>query len=312
MPQDLNALPRLRDSLSYLYIDKAVIERDENSIVVLRKDERLPIPVASLTVLMLGPGTNITHAAMRVIAENGCMVIWCGEGALRFYGCGMGETRSSAHLLRQVKCFSDEALRMEAVRRMYSLRFQGVNLDGLNLQQIRGLEGARVREAYRLLAKKYRVKWGGRDYSRDDWDASDDLNQALSAANACLYGLCNAAITSLGYSPGLGFVHTGKLMSFVYDIADLYKMQTSVPAAFEVVSSPRTAEIGMSVRIVLRRLLREQRVLAKISGDLEYIFGEIEQDDVNAEQVGELWDPEIGSVTGGKNYAETDDGRDHS
>lgn len=100
MPQDLNALPRLRDSLSYLYIDKALIERDANSIVVLRKDERLPIPVAALTVLMLGPGTNITHAAMRVIAENGCMVIWCGEGALRFYGCGMGETRSSAHLLR--------------------------------------------------------------------------------------------------------------------------------------------------------------------------------------------------------------------
>lgn len=304
MPQDLNALPRLRDSLSYLYIDKAVIERDENSIVVLRKDERLPIPVASLTVLMLGPGTSITHAAMRVIGENGCMVIWCGEGAMRFYGCGMGETRSSAHLLRQVKYFSDEALRMEAVRRMYSLRFPGVKLDNMDLQQIRGLEGVRVREAYKLLSKKHRVKWSGREYSRDDWDASDDLNRALSAANACLYGLCNAAITSLGYSPGLGFVHTGKIMSFVYDIADLYKMQTTVPAAFEVVSSPRTDEIGTSVRIVLRRLLREQRVLARIPDDLEFIFGESVPEDVNAEQVGELWDPETGSVAGGKNYAD--------
>lgn len=303
MPQDLHALPKLRDSLSYLYIDKAVIERDENSIIVLRKEERIPIPVASLTVLLLGPGTSITHAAMRVIAENGCMVVWCGEGAMRFYGYGMGETRSSDRLLRQVEFFADAALHMEAVRRMYALRFQDMKMEGLTLEQIRGLEGVRVREAYKLFAKKYRVKWSGRDYSRDDWDASDDLNQALSAANACLYGFCNAAIVSLGYSSGLGFIHTGKMMSFVYDIADLYKLQTSVPAAFEVMSKPRTAEIGQSVRIVLRRLLREQRVLVRIADDLEHIFGKNDQEDVNAEAVGDLWDPETGSVSGGKNYA---------
>ena len=108
MPRDLHELSRLEDSLSYLYIDKAVVERDENSIVILRTNERIPVPISSLTVLMLGPGTNLSHAAMKVIADSGCLVIWCGEGALRFYGYGMGETRSAGNLLRQAQCCMDE------------------------------------------------------------------------------------------------------------------------------------------------------------------------------------------------------------
>lgn len=303
MARDLHELARLEDSLSYLYIDKAVIERDENSIVILRDKERIPVPISSLTVLMLGPGTNITHAAMQIAADSGCMVIWCGEGALRFYGYGMGETRSAERLLHQAECCMDEEKHMQVVRRMFQLRFPDMDLMDLSLNQIRGLEGVRVRESYKLYAKKHHVEWNGRNYKFTDWDASDDLNQALSSANVCLYGLCNAAIVSLGYSPALGFVHTGKMQSFVYDIADLYKLETSVPAAFEVVGSPRCDDISRSTRIVMRRLLRERRVLKRIAGDLDYLFAVREEADQNREDAGELWNEGNSTVSGGMNHA---------
>jgi len=304
MPRDLHELSRLDDSLSYLYVEKAIVERDENSIVILRAGERIPVPISALTVLMLGPGTNLTHAAMRVIADSGCLVIWCGEGALRFYGYGMGETRSAERLLRQAECCMDEEKHMRVVRRMFALRFPDIELGEMTLQQIRGLEGVRVRESYRLFAKRHGIVWRGRNYDRDEWDNSDDLNKALSAANACVYGLCNAAIVSLGYSPGLGFVHTGKMLSFVYDVADLYKMETAVPAAFEVASMPRCEDISRAVRTNLRKRMREKKILKRIAADLDFLFEISAEEDRNREDAGMLWDEEGESVTGGVNHAE--------
>lgn len=304
MPKDLNELPRLRDSLSYLYIEKAVIERDENAIVVLRGVERIPVPVSSLTVLLFGPGVSVTQPAVRAIAESGCLAIWCGEGAMRFYAYGMGETRSAANLMRQAEYMADPGKHMRVVRRMFALRFKGVRTDEMTIQQMRGIEGVRMREAYKLFAHKHRVKWSGRVYNRDDWDEADDLNRAFSAANVCLYGLCNAAIVSLGYSPGLGFVHTGKMMSFTYDVADLYKLETTLPAAFEAVSTPRTDPLDRHVRTVCRRIFRERQVLKRIADDLSYLFeSEDSADDPNMEAPGDLWD-ENGSVDGGVNYAD--------
>lgn len=303
MARDLNELSRLEDSLTYLYIDKAVIERDENSIAVFRDKERIPIPISSLTVLMLGPGTSISHAAMQIAAESGCMVIWCGENALRFYGYGMGETRSADHILLQAKCCMDGEMHMQVVRRMFQLRFPDMNLDGLTLNQIRGMEGVRVRESYKLYAKKHHVTWNGRVYDPSDWDASDALNRAMSSANVCLYGLCNAAIISLGYSPAIGFVHTGKMQSFVYDIADLYKMETSVPAAFEVAESSGQEDISRTTRIVMRRYLRERRILKRIADDLSFIFGNAEDEDRNREDAGELWNDDNTTMAGGVNHA---------
>ena len=306
MPKDLHELPKLRDSLSYLYIEKAVIERDCNAIVFIRANERIPVPISSVTVLMMGPGTSITHAAMKIICESGCMAVWCGENGMRYYGFGMGETRSSTNLLKQAKLCMSEQNHLEVVKRMYSLRFPGITTNDMTLAQIRGLEGVRVRETYKIMAKTHGIKWEGRNYNRKDWDSSDPLNLALSSANVCLYGLCQASIISLGYSTGLGFIHTGKLTSFVYDIADLYKMQTTIPAAFETaarVSDPESIE--RIVRIKCRDLFRGHRVLKRIAQDIEYIFdiSDIEQD-INAESPGNLWDDEDESVQGGKSYAE--------
>ena len=310
MPRDLHELSRLEDSISYLYVDRALVERDVNSIVILKGKDRIPVPISSLTVLMLGPGTNLTHAAMKVIADSGCLVIWCGEGALRFYGYGMGETRSANNLIRQAQCCMDEQKHLDVVRRMFELRFPGIDLSDKTLQQMRGLEGVRMRETYKLLARKNGIIWKGRSYKIEDWDASDDLNKALSAANACLYGLCNAAIVSLGYSPGLGFIHTGKMMSFVYDIADLYKVETTIPVAFEIVSQPRVDPIDREARKRLRTVLRERRILKRIAKDLTFLFDVADGEDANRMDAGELWDGEDKRVAGGMNHGENHDSID--
>ena len=132
---------------------------------------------------MLGPGVSITHAAIKAICDSGCTVVWCGESASRFYAVGMGETRSSDQLLLQAKACMNDELHMHVVRRMYLRRFSDMDCSGMTLQQIRGLEGIRVREAYRQFAQQYGVEWRKRDYKTTAWEDSNPINQALSIAN---------------------------------------------------------------------------------------------------------------------------------
>jgi CRISPR-associated protein Cas1 len=304
MPKDLHELPKLRDSMSYIYVEHAIVEQEDLSIIIIQKDGRIPVPIASLTVIFLGPGVSITHAAVKAICDNGCMAIWCGERASRFYAMGMGETRSASNLLRQAKLCTDRDRHLDVVKRMYERRFPGINCENLSLKQIRGMEGIRVREAYRQAGKTYGIKWEGRNYKTDRWDDANTVNRALSAANACLYGLCHAAIVTLGYSPGLGFIHTGKILSFVYDVADLYKAQTTIPAAFEVAAS-NSENLERDVRVVSRRYFRQQNILKRMPEDLDWIFDLIidDDDDINYEMPADLWDDEIGAVEGGVNHA---------
>ncbi len=300
--KNLQELPKLSDSISYLYIEHAVIEQDAASVVAIRKDGQIPIPVASVTCLLLGPGVSITHAAIRALCDNGCMAIWCGENAGRFYAAGIGETRSNKNLMIQARCCMDEQIHMEVVRRMYTIRFPGIQTDGLTLQQIRGMEGIRVRKVYEQMSRLTGVKWKKRTYKADNWEASDAINQALSEANALLYGLCHAAIVSLGYSPGLGFVHMGKQLSFVYDVADLYKTETTIPAAFEAVKA--SGDVHQNLRLLCRKYFSNARILSRISDDLSTLFSQtVAEEKENVLQPGELWDVD-GSVSGGKNYGQ--------
>lgn len=234
--RDLHELPKLRDSLSYMYVERAVIERKQYAIEVINQQGRTLVPVASLCLLMLGPGTNITHAAIKVLADNGCSVLWVGEDATRFYAQGLGETRKAYHLLRQAELASDPETRSQVVMRMYQMRFNEELDPGLSLPQIRGFEGVRVRRAYNQASITFGVPWQGRKYDRTSWKRSDPINRAISAANALLNGISHAAIVSGGYSPAIGFIYTGKQLSFVYDIADLYKTEITIPTAFQVVS----------------------------------------------------------------------------
>lgn len=303
MPKDLHSLPKLRDSLTYIYLEKAVIEQDAMSIVSIQGTHRTPIPIAAMTVLLLGPGTSITQAAIKTISDCGCMVEWCGDRAQKFYAFGSGETRSAENLLKQAELCMDQEKHMQVVYRMYQRRFPDIKTDGMTLQQVGGLEGIRVREAYKQAAKEAGIKWTKRDYKTTDWDDSDPVNQALSHANTILYALCQSAIISLGYSTGLGFIHTGKLLSFVYDIADLYKATTTIPAAFQAAADPG-GDLLAQVRLKCRQYLHAQKVLKRIPEDIAWIFdisGDTEE--TSAEAVGDLWDKDSGTIEGGKNYA---------
>ena len=252
MVRDLRELPKLRDSISFLYFEHAVISQQDTSIVVINNDGKIPVPISSITCMLLGPGTSITHAAVKTIVENGCQLVWCGEKASRFYAYGLGKTRSSANLMLQAKLFADSVSHMAVVRRMYAIRFPKVSTEGLSLDQIRGMEGVRVRQTYQIEAKRCGVNWTTRKYRQIDWDESDDINRALSLANTVLYGVCHAAIVALGFSPGLGFIHTGKMLSFVYDVADMYKTTITIPAAFEAVKD-QNGNLDYLVRLYTRR-----------------------------------------------------------
>ncbi len=299
---DFQSLPKLRDSISYIYIEHAVIDQDEFSIVAKRKDGHIPIPVSSVTCLMLGPGTSITHAAIKTAAENGCMIIWSGENGLHYYASGMGETRSAVNLILQAELCTNPDSRLEVAKRMYLRRFGKISNPEYYLQQLRGMEGIRVREAYKLASRTTGVAWSSRSYKKADWNAQDPINQALSQSNALLYSLCQSAIVSLGYSPGLGFIHTGIQLSFVYDIADLYKAETTIPAAFLSVKYAGD-DLYSSVRTNCRKYFQQARILKRIPEDIEWIFSIPGSEHRESLDTGNLWDPD-GEVPGGVNYCD--------
>lgn len=312
--EDLHLLPKVRDSWSYLYVEHARIEQEAKAIALFDERGKTPVPCASLTLLMLGPGTSITHAAIRALAENGCLVFWTGEEGVRFYAQGLGETRSARHLLWQAWQWADPKRRLEVVLRLYRMRFAEPLPATLSLRQIRGLEGVRVREAYARASRETGVPWTGRSYKRQRWGDTDPVNRALSAANSALYGVCHGAIVSAGYSPALGFIHTGKMLSFVYDIADLYKVDLTIPLAFRA-AAEGTNDLEGRVRRQCRDVFRTSRLLERIVDDIDRALG-IRRDaaadgksgsgDVDADQAlpGGLWDPDEGVVSGGVNYGE--------
>ena len=306
--KNLQELPKFKDGLSYLYVEQAVIEREALAICVYKEEGAFMVPTAALGVLFLGPGTRITHAAVKSLAESGTSVVWMGEGGGRFYAWGIGETRSAKKLYKQVLAWADPELHLEVVNRLYRFRFSESLPGDLTLQQLRGREGVRVREAYAQASRNTGVPWRGRRYKRDRWEDSDPVNRALSAGSAFLYGVCHAAIVSVGYSPALGFIHTGKQLSFVYDVADLYKTDILIPLAFEVVAESE-AEVERRVRHGMRDKIREVGLLKRIVDDLNHLFqglrgGSADDEDIYASdpaRPGELWDPS-GNKEGGIFY----------
>lgn len=309
--KDLHSLPKVRDSISYLYVEHCRIDREDKAIALHDASGVHPVPCANLTTLMVGPGSTITHAAVQTLADSGCLVLWTGEQGVRFYAQGMGETRASRNLLKQSWLSSRDTLRLRVVRRMYEMRFAEILEDNLTLQQIRGKEGIRVREAYQQASRESGVEWAGRAYKRDAWRDADPVNRALSAANSCLYGICHAAIVSAGYSPALGFIHTGKMLSFVYDIADLYKVEMTVPLAFRVTAELAGSNTEGEIRRRCRDSFHENRLLARIIPDIERalnVFDPATDDvpDFDADEAlpGGLWNPEANAVEGGVNWGE--------
>lgn len=269
--RDYHILPKLRDSLSYIYIEQAVVQRYRQSVEVMDQEGRAALPIAALSLLMLGPGTRITHEAVKLLADNGCSILWVGEEGMKYYAQGLGETRKAHRLLHQARLVSDPDLHREVAMRMYRFRFKEDLESDLSIEQLRGHEGVRVRSFYKMMSRRYGVRWRGRRYDRNDWERGDAINRALSAANALMNGISHVAIVSGGYSPGLGFIHTGKLLSFVYDVADLYKTEISIPVAFEVVALGEE-NIEQRVRQRMRQQLKDTKVLQRILPDIDALL----------------------------------------
>lgn len=300
---NLRALSRYSDSLSHAYLEHAAIEREDHSIAAFTAEGRITLPAASLCSLILGPGTRITHAAVKVLADCGALLAWSGTDGLAFYACGQSKTRLSTGIEQQARCWADPKRHLQVVRQMYQLRFAERLDPALSLQQIRGKEGVRVRDTYQRLASDYGVSWHGRRYDRDSWADADPINRALSSANAALYAIVLAGLHSLGYSPSLGFVHTGKQLSFVYDIADLVKTETSLPAAFEAAGAG-AENVESRARRILRDRCSHERLQDRLTRIIPALFT-AEPDDpltATADIVAGLWDQD-GVSPGGTLHA---------
>lgn len=301
---DLSELPRISDRVSFIYVEHAKINRVDSAITVSDYRGVVNIPVSLIGVLLLGPGTDISHRAMEILGDVGTSVIWVGERGIRHYAHGRSLAHSTRFLERQAKLVSNKRTRLAVARKMYAMRFKDEDVSNLTMQQLRGREGSRIRKVYRDYSKKFNVKWQGRDYKVEDFEDSDSVNQALSALNVSLYGVCHSVIVALGMSPGLGFVHTGHDKSFVYDIADLYKAEITIPLAFELASKYKEGDdIGKLARLSLRDKMVDGKLMRKIVEDLQYLMDVPVDEKLDIDSI-EIWDDKDENVKYGISYRE--------
>lgn len=301
---ELQELPRVSDRVTFIYIEHAKVNKQDSSITVLDSRGTVRIPVAMTSVLLFGPGTDITHRAMELIGDTGTSVVWVGERGVRQYAHGRALSHSSRFLEKQAKLVSNTRTKLTVAKKMYQMRFPDEDVSNLTLQQLRGREGARVRGIYRKQSKKYQVEWSGRDYNPDNFEDGTVINQALSAAHVALYGVCYSVMVALGISPGLGFIHVGHDLSFVYDIADLYKAQTTIPIAFEVAHEyDKDDDIGGITRRCVRDAFFDGKIMQQIVKDLQYLLGVPENEKIETDIIN-LWDDKEAHVKYGVNYSE--------
>ena len=299
----------LKERASIVFIGRAQVDVVDGAFVAIDAEgTRTHVPIGGLACIMLEPGTRLSHAAVGLAARTGTLITWVGEAGVRLYAAGQPGGARSDRLLWQAKLALDDQARLNIVREMFRRRFEDEAPSRRSIDQLRGIEGARVRKSYELFARKHGVRWRRRRYDVHDWEASDVPNRCLSAATACLHGLAEAAVLAAGYAPAIGFLHTGKPLSFVYDIADLYKLETVVPEAFRIAGAAAKGKLGMppdrAVRLACRDSFRRTRLLNRIIPDISAILatGGIAPPRAAADSIGAAF--EKGEVTG-------DDGHRH-
>lgn len=274
--------------MSVVFVEYGEVDVLDGAFVVVDvRGVRTHVPVGGLACIMLEPGTRLSHRAAALAARVGTLLVWVGEAGVRLYSSGQPGGARADRLLYQARLALDEALRLKVVRKMYAMRFGEEPPARRSVEQLRGIEGVRVRQTYHRLARQFGVEWKGRSYDPQTWDASDLPNRCLSAATACLYGVTEAAVLAAGYAPAVGFIHTGKPLSFVYDVADLYKFDTVVPVAFKVAASQPSGNPERAVRLACRNIFRQTRLLDRIIPDIEAMLaaGEIAPPEAPADAV---------------------------
>ncbi|WP_326812247.1 type I-E CRISPR-associated endonuclease Cas1e [Streptomyces scopuliridis] len=302
-------LPRIADSLSFLYLDIVRIHQDDTGVCAeitseKRGTETVYLPTAALSCVLLGPGTSITARALATFARHGTTILTTGSGGVRCYSATLPDSLTTTWLEKQTRAWADDTQRLTVATAMYKKRFGTLPGPAPTLDHLRGFEGQRVKAHYQLLAKQYKIGRFRRTYDPAAWDEQDPVNLALSSANTCLYGIVHAAILALGCSPALGYVHNGNQQAFVYDIADLYKADLTIPLAFSLHNSTSPeAEARRSFRDGLRLF----KLLPRIVGDIQQLLAPETDPDIPdpEEQLVDLWDPVTGAIPGGTNHAAT-------
>ena len=306
---DLHALPTVKERMTFLYVERCLVNRQDGAVSITDSRGTAYVPAASLGVLMLGPGTNISHRAIELIGDAGASIIWAGEHGVRYYAHGRPLTHSSRLIAAQATLVSNQRKRLSVARTMYGMRFPGEDVSHYTMQQLRGREGARIRTLYRHLSHQYGVPWKGREYNPDDFSDASAINQALSAAHVCLYGLVHSVIVALGCSPALGFVHDGHERSFVYDIADLYKAEVTIPIAFEV-AADLPEDVGAETRRRVRDAFVDGKVMARCAHDIRTLLLGDSSDEPDIEfDTMHLWDDRYSAVEFGVSYGKEYDVR---
>ncbi|MEV4996056.1 type I-E CRISPR-associated endonuclease Cas1e [Streptomyces niveus] len=265
-------LARISDRISFVYLERCTVHRDANAITAEDTDGVTHIPSATIGTLLLGPGTRITHQAMALLGECGAGVAWVGEHAVRYYAGGRALTRSSGLVEAQATAWASRRSRLDVARAMYRLRFPDEDPTGRTRQELLSMEGRRLKECYKREAARTGVPWRRREYHRDDFSAGDPPNQAVTAAAQCMYGIAHAVVAALGCSPGLGFVHSGHERSFVLDVADFYKTDIAIPAAFDAAAEGE-ADVAARTRRLLRDRIHQTGLLNRCVRDIKNLLG---------------------------------------
>ncbi len=293
-------LTRTEDRISFLYIDKARIEQTEYGVEVIQGSNHIELPVTTINVLILGPGVSITQKAVCNLAAASCTICFMGTDLSVFYAYGEPATHRSGNMLKQMKHHENKQLHLDVVHRMYQVRYPDERLKTKSVEELRGIEGRKVKEAYKAAAKQFDIVWKGRSYQVDDFDGQDTVNQYLTALNHTMYAIVTAGIISLGFSPSIGFIHTGHVSSFVFDIADLYKEKYIIPLAF------RLASFGYYDRHIMMSAFREiivnEKIMTKIVKNTSELFQTGDDWDISVEAELQLWGDKNYGIFG-KNYS---------
>lgn len=296
-------LARMEDRISFLYVERAVVHRDVNALTITDHRGVAHVPATGLAALLLGPGTRVTYAAMALLGDAGVSVVWVGEKGVRYYAHGRPPAKSARMAEAQARIVTNQRSRLTCARAMYDLRFPGEDVSRATMAQLRGREGARMKRVYAAEAERTGVHWHRRDYDPNDFTASDPINQALTAASAALYGIAHAVITALGFVPALGVIHSGTDRSFVYDIADLYKAEIAIPAAFDCVADPQ-GNLSSAVRRAVRDKVVEGRLMQRMVRDLLSLMNIPDDEQVSDAEL-MLWS-ELEVIAAGVNWADAE------
>ncbi|MDP4559110.1 MULTISPECIES: type I-E CRISPR-associated endonuclease Cas1e [Vreelandella] len=269
-----DSLPQVKDKYPFLYLERGRLEVDDSSIKWIDSENNVvPLPVATLNALLLGPGTSITHDAVKTATAANCSVCWVGEDSLLFYAAGFLPTANTRNLKQQIELSASPEKSVEVARRMFARRFPDAELEGKSLKEMMGMEGHRVRALYLSKAEEYQVGWKGRRFVPGKFETSDVTNQVITSSNAALYGILCSAVHSMGYSPHIGFIHSGSPLPFVYDLADLYKEHLCIDLAFKMTRDMAGRYNKHKVATAFRERVIEMNLLEKLAEDIPNILG---------------------------------------